>query len=154
MYKQSYSKTWNVPSGRYSATLDSAFCREAGGESEQIRLVFKLRDKTGAETESRAGINFRTNNPDHFDRAIRSWLGQEQLDKLFPGGVVTEENLQQLIGRNAILDIANEDHGQEHPLVVIRQIFPDNPAYLNAGAGRTGRVLFRLPISDGMHLPQ
>jgi hypothetical protein len=154
MYKQTSSKTWNVPSGRYNATLESAFCREAGGESEQIRLVFKLRDNTGAETESRAGINFRTNNPDHFARATASWLGQEQLDKLFPDRVVTDENFQQLIGRNAILEIANEDHGQEHPLVVIRQIFPDNPAYLNAGAGRTGRVLFRLPLSDSRHLPQ
>jgi hypothetical protein len=154
MYKLNNQKTWNVPPGRYKATLESAFCRETGGDSEQTRLVFKLREKTGAETESRAGINFRTNNPDHFARSIASWLGQEQLDELFPNGVVTEENLQQLIGRNAILDIANEDHGQVHPLVVIRQIFPDNPAYLSAGAGRTGRVLFRLPISNRMHLPQ
>jgi hypothetical protein len=154
MYKLNNQKTWNVPQGRYYATLESAFCREAGTESEKVRLVFKLRDNTGAETESRAGINFRTNNPDHFAQAIPSWLGQEQLDKLFPDRVVTEENLHQLIGRNAILEIANENHGQVHPLVVIRQIFPDNPAYLNAGAGRTGRVLFRLPISNRMHLPQ
>jgi hypothetical protein len=153
MYKQNISKTWNVPSGRYNATLTSASCRDADGESEQVRLVFKLLDNTGAETENRAGINFRTNNPDHFARSIGSWLGQEQLDELFPNRVVTEKNLQQLIARNAILEIANEDHGQVHPLVVIRRIFPNNPAYLRAGTGRPDRVLFKLPISNRMRLP-
>jgi hypothetical protein len=154
MYTQSYPKIWIVPSGRYYGTVESAFCCVTREGVERLRLVFKLRDKTGAETENRAGINFRTSHPGSFARAIEFWLGQEQLDKLFPEGEVKETNFRQLIGRNAILDVATEDHGRENPLVVIRQIFPDNPAYLNAGAGSSDRVLLTLPRSDRMHPPQ
>ncbi len=126
---------WIVPPGRYKATL----IQVNEHNTDCIRLVFKLGDG------KKAAKQYCTKNPFWLENDLRSWLGGDRLEKLAVNGILGIEELNSLIGREAVIVINNENHGQEVPLVVIREILP--PTAENLRWGNSGKVLFRMSFA-------
>ena len=70
--------------------------------------------------------------------------GERCLQKLAMDGVLGLEQLNQLIGKEAVLVITNEDHGQDVPLTVISEILPYTPGNLKglSASGPSFRLSF------------
>ena len=131
---------WIVPPGRYDATL----LQVKEHDADSIRLVFKLGNG------KKVGKHYSTQKPYWLEKDLGCWLGRDRLQKLAVNGILSTEELNKLIGTEAVVVVTNEDHGKNEPLIVIREILPHTSENLKGsnGGGPKFRMSFSSQVSD------
>lgn len=135
------SNEWQVPPGRYSAILTHVSSRS----NEAVRLIFKLPEQWMLKESKKAAKHYVTKQPHWLEKDLRSWLGSDRLQKLAMDGMLSPEQLNNLIGIQAVLVITNENHGKKDPLTVISEILPYTPE--NLKRVNAGEPLFRMSFA-------
>jgi hypothetical protein len=140
-----HNNEWHVPPGRYSATITHVLSRS----EEEVRVIFTIPVQKGVTEVKKAGKCYSAKHPRWIEKDLGSLLGRDGLRKLAADGVLELEQLNKLIGTQAVLDITNEDHGQDVPLTVISEILPYTPANLKMSnlGGPKFRMSFASPAS-------
>jgi hypothetical protein len=139
-----HNNEWHVPPGLYSATITQITPR-----SEEVRVIFTIPEQKGVTEVKKAGKCYSSKHPRWIEKDLGSLLGRDGLRKLAADGVLELEQLNKLIGTQAVLVITNEDHGQDVPLTVISEILPYNPGNLKMSnlGGPKFRMSFAPPAS-------
>lgn len=120
------SNTWQVPSGRYLATLTQVLLRS----SDEVRLIFTLSESCGLIGLKKAGKLYSQDRPIWLEKDLTSWLGLGRVQELAVDGHLHQDALNKLVNKSAVLVVATQNHGQSVPLSVISAILPDDFANL------------------------
>jgi hypothetical protein len=102
---------WCPPEGKFSSTVSKVIV----GDDDSVRLYFRLDDCEGMEGEFLAAKTYKKSKHITLERDLRTWLGNDQVDKLFPDGFLELDRLPQLKGRCAVIRIEHKDCGQKDP---------------------------------------
>lgn len=135
-----HNNEWHVPPGRYSATITQITPR-----SEEVRVIFTIPEQKGVTEVKKAGKCYSAKHPRWLEKDLGSLLGRDGLRKLAADGVLELEQLNKLIGTQAVLTITNENHGQDVPLTVISEILPYTPG--NLKMSNVGGPRFRMSFA-------
>lgn len=110
---------WCPPEGKFSSTVSTVTI----GDDESVRLKFRLDECEGIEDAFFAGKTYRKSQHIALERDLRTWLGNDQVDKLFPDGFLELDRLPQLKGRCAVIRIEHKDCGQKDPFCDVTGIW-------------------------------
>jgi hypothetical protein len=110
---------WCPREGRFSSTVS----RVTISDEESVRLNFRLDECEGIDGAFFAGKTYKKSQHSTLELDLRTWLGNDQMDELFPDGFLDLDRLPQLKGRCAVIRIEHKDCGQKEPFCDVTGIW-------------------------------
>ncbi len=110
-------ETWLPPAGRWLATL-----HEMKIDTDQVRLIFRMTRQEGLTQDYMAGKTFKRERYKFLLNDLIAWLGSKRVQALCEHGTLPFENLKELLGEAAMIEIELLDRGQDQKFRNIKSI--------------------------------
>ena len=109
--------TWLPPAGRWRANL-----HEIKIDADQARLIFRMTQQGSLTQDYMAGKTFKRGQHSFLLKDLIAWLGSKRVQDLCDNGTLPFENLKEIIGEDAMIEIELVDCGQPQKFRNIKSI--------------------------------